>query len=210
MPTGGGGGGGGGLSAVVTDSSLTGNGTSGSPLGLLLVSTNGTLTGAGISSSKLGDTPVTFYTPFVNGNASSGFGNSANEVYLNGIYLPCIETGHLAVNVTTADASNNYDLGIYNAAGTLVLNIGAQSLPSTGYQTFAWVQGSTLLVQGLYWIAMTGNATTAKLGYINNGAYVYATTDHGGATSGGALASSVTPPSLSITGNANLYNFVLY
>lgn len=186
MPPTGGGGGGGGLSTVTTDgvtiqgagtvpspialkaaqtdSSLQGAGTVASPLGILSVGKNATLTGAGTVASPLGVTgwPLTFFSSGV-WNSNSNIGAN-NAIAISGIVIPYALTfGHIAVNVATADASNNYDIGIYTAAGALVADIGPQTLPSTNYVHFATVQGSQTIQAGMYLFAFTGVATTAKL-----------------------------------------------
>ena len=134
---------GGGISTVTTNSSLTGAGTSGSPLGV-----NGW--------------PLTFFSSGV-WNTNNIFAG-ANDVAICGIVIPYSLTfGHIAVNVNTADAANNYDIGIYTAAGAIVADIGPQTLPSTGYVHFAAVQGSQTIAPGMYLFAWTGVSATAKL-----------------------------------------------
>jgi hypothetical protein len=137
------GGGGGGLATVTTDSTLTGNGTAGSPLGVK-------------------GWPLKFF--------SSGIWNSqasfpgANAISICGLVLEYELTfGNIAVNVNTSDAVNNYDIGIYTAAGALVADIGPRPLPSTGFVHFAAAQGSQTIPPGLYLFAWTGPVNTAKL-----------------------------------------------
>ena len=64
-------------------------------------------------------------------------------------------------------STNSYDLGLYNSAGTLVLNLSAGSLhgstfaPAVGPVTVSWQQGSTLLQPGKYYLAYYSSLTTA-------------------------------------------------
>lgn len=140
MPTGSGGG----LAAVQTNSTLTGTGTSVSPL-------------------SVAGWPLAFYTNVTNQGASTGLGG-ANQVYIIGFANPSNVTfANISVAIQTADAVNLYDLGVYNQAGSLLAHIGAQSLPSTGNQTFAVSGGSKTISAGLYVFAFTGNSTTAAL-----------------------------------------------
>ena len=131
------------MSTVTTNSSLTGAGTSGSPLGV-----NGW--------------PLTFFSSGVWNSNANFLGN--NDIAICGIVIQYALTfSHIAVNVATADAVNNYDLGIYTAAGALVADIGPQTLPSTGYVHFATVQASQTIAPGMYLFAWTGPVNTAKL-----------------------------------------------
>jgi hypothetical protein len=181
-------GGGGGLSSVTTDATLAGAGTSGNPLKL----------------------PPVNYFCWNNRNAN-GYGPGAgNQIAVAGfILLVPITTSNITVNVSTADAVNNCDIGIYNFAGSLRLNIGAQTLPSTGDRTFAWSQGSTTLLPGLYAVAFTSTAATAKLGY-DSGAFLWLASNNYAASAGGALPASVTAFSLvPATDHQNINWFVL-
>lgn len=94
------------------------------------------------------------------------------------------------VNVTTSDATNLYDIGVYTKAGSLIANIGAQHLPNNNIQTFATVQGAQTIPSGLYIFTITGNAATASISYDNDSpAWVIANSF--AASSGGALPSSI-------------------
>jgi len=176
MPTGGGGGGG--LSSVTTNSTLTGTGTSGSPLGV---------TGE----------PISFFTQQWNQGPDGQTG--ANQVYINGFYTASALTfAHIGVNVYTSDNAHNYDLGIYTKAGTLLANIGAQTLPSTGIQAFATLQGSQTITPGLYVFALTGTAFTAQLGICTQAATWVRNVNYT-SSSGGALPASISAVSFSIS-----------
>lgn len=179
--------GGGGLSAVATNSSLTGNGTSGSKL-------------------SVADWPLSWWsgpeldTAFHLGGANAvavlGFGLSAAVTF-----------SKIAVYVGAADAVNNYDFGIYSKAGALLANIGAQPLPSTGVQSFNTVQASQTILPGLYLFAYTGAAVTAFTEY----AFYYPTwfaNANLAASTGGALPVSV--GAQVITPNTGQFWFQIY
>lgn len=170
---------GGGLSTVHTTSTLTGNGTTGSPIGV-----------AGW--------PLTFF--------SLGFPQSqetlagANDIDASGFVLPYPLTfAHILVNIDTADAVNDYDIGIYTKAGVLVANIGGQPLPSTGSQSFATLQGSQTILPGLYAFAWTGAATTAQIGNTNQSGEVWFQSHNIGTAVAGTLPASVSAIAVSPT-----------
>lgn len=199
-----------GILQVSTDASLQGAGTSGSPLGILKVSTDATLTGAGTTGSPLGAQLTTFYAPLLdNHNVVAGFGFNPNQTILQGVYLPAINTTDITLNITTTDNANNYDVGFYNAAGSRVAHIGAQTLPAGGYQTFAWSGGPFLLAAGLYYFGLTGANNVAQLGYLNTSGWTRGQTITGGVTVGGALLASVVPPANVVVGNSNFAVFAL-
>lgn len=174
------GGGGGGLSSVTTNSTLTGNGTGGSPLGV-----------AGM--------PIIFYSSG-NGLSSESLA-AANDIDASGFVLQYpITFAHLAFQVNTADGVNSYDVGIYTNAGALVANIGPQHLPSTGLVSFITLQGSQTILPGLYAFAWTSAATTAQLGIDNNLSFTWFQSHSIGTSSGSTLPASVSPIAISVTG----------
>jgi hypothetical protein len=111
-------------------------------------------------------------------------------------------TTQFGYNVQTADNSADlYDLGIYNSSGTLLGHTGATAgtsiAASTGNKNIAWLSSFALTGGQLYFFAITGNASTFKLGAAGSSLSLYCgvTASAGGATSGGVLNSSLTPPS---------------
>lgn len=140
-----GGGGGGGLSIVTTNATLTGTGTVATPLGV-----------AGW--------PVTYFQQFVPSVAGAVI--NANEVIGQGIVLNApVSFSKIGVTISVADVVNLYDLGIYTQAGVLLADIGPQTLPAIGIQSFATLQGLQTIGPGLYIFAMTANVSVAQFNY---------------------------------------------
>jgi fibronectin-binding autotransporter adhesin len=140
---------------------------------------------------------------FVTGAQRTGAVQAAtqnvNKVW--GIILPYnVTTTTVTYDITTADnTANDYDIGIYNNSGNLVVDIGptpGSTLASpTGFHTLTWTQGSTALSAGRYYLAITTNCKTncAKVaGAID--VVSFAVNASAGASTGGALSATVTPP----------------
>jgi len=200
---------GGGSSTVTTDGvTIQGDGSIGNPIALKQVETQARLTGAGTVASKLdiAGWPLPF---FMNVN-NNGNGNvpGANNMILWGVVIPFAVTfAHIIFILATADGSNNSDVGLYNASGNLIANIGAQHLGSTGVQSVATVQGAQTILPGLYFYGITSaagtlNAWSGSLGagcYYNN---AFAT------TSGGAMNATITPPTLAMNANSPSFGLI--
>jgi hypothetical protein len=165
--------GGGGSGLIQTNSTLTGNGTLGSPLGV-----------AGM--------PIAFFAWGNQSNAAGEALGAANQIDACGFVLPYPLTfSKILASIVTADAGNNYDIGIYTKAGALVANIGAQPLPSTGAQAFATIQGSQTILPGMYAFGWTGAAITAQLGINQNWNIPWFQSHNIGTGTAGALPASV-------------------
>jgi len=178
---------GGGSSSVVTDGSLTGDGSAGSPL-------------------SVAGTPVSFFT--WGSQDSYNARNGANQVSVSGFLLPVrITFGHLILDIFTDDATNNYDAGIYSVAGSLLAHIGAQTLPNSGQQSFAISGGAVTLNPGLYYFGWTGNDTTALIAYSSR---IMSTlfNQNIASSSGGALPASIGAITPAFTTNS--WKFGLY
>ena len=146
--------------------------------------------------------------------------SSANRCLVWGFTLPvAVQTSQIGYSVgANPDNSGtyNYDLGIFNSAGTLVLNLSGGSLhgssfaPATGATNLPWTQGSTLLLPGAYYLAYYSSNTTATpptlYGSSGNAPVFYkAESGSSGAQgssgfsitprAGGVLPSSISPPS---------------
>ncbi|HXJ90785.1 MAG TPA: hypothetical protein VMS18_28505 [Candidatus Binatia bacterium] len=166
---------------------------------------------AGVSTSWL--------TPISAANNGAYPSSAANKCLMWGFTLPVsVQTSQISYYIgANPDSSGtyNYDLGIFNAAGTLVLNVSAGSLhgstfaPATGVVTMSWAQGSTLLQPGAYYVAYYSSNTTATpptlYGASGNAPVFYkAESGSGGAQgsngfvitprSGGILPSSISAP----------------
>lgn len=207
MPTGGGSGAGS-LTTVTHDTTLTGAGTSLSPLGLLKVTTDATLTGDGIAASPLGvsasfqPTPQPGLVGPTLFSTITGYAPQANKTTLLGVVLPALILSHgIWLDVTVADNSHLYSFGIYNNTGTLIVATTPAGVAATGYQAFAWAGSLPVsFVAGVYWIAFTGTAATLNMTGTtadtrNPLCYGQVGAATGGTTSSGALnASGLTTP----------------
>jgi hypothetical protein len=111
-----------------------------------------------------------------------------------------VTTTKITYDVTTADnTANNYDIGIFDNSGNLVVNIGPTPgttfAPSKNFRTLPWTQGSTALLAGRYYIAFTTNCASSCALVAGTSAYVsFAISVSAGTSSGGALPSTLTPP----------------
>ncbi len=141
---------------------------------------------------------------FVTGGARTGSNaagvNSVTKLW--GFLLPYgVNTTTITYDVTTADnTSNKYDLGIYDNAGNLVVNIGPTAgttfSAAKAFKTLPWAQGATSLSPGRYYLALTTNcaSTCAKIGATST--FVsYAINASAGASQGATLPANVSPPS---------------
>lgn len=127
----------------------------------------------------------------------------ANQVIYAGLALGYqLKANKLVLKIAAADASHNSDFGIYNqAANSLLANIGAQTIGSTGFQSFALVQGTVTFNPGLYIFAWTSTAATIGLGSAGTLPVWAANVSGVGTSSGGALPASFTAPTVGFTTN---------
>jgi len=178
---------------------LQGQGTIASNLALKAVQTNAGLTGAGTVGSPLGAAPTTYWQPWFGRGSLSSQTITANTLYLSAMPVNWPVTfSHIGYAVNTADNSGNlYDIGVYNAAGTLLVHLGATAgttfCPTTGNKSVA--VSSTTLQPGVYYFAVTGNASTLSMNNCDT-SHFFASISFG-ASSGGALPNSITPQSFS-------------
>jgi hypothetical protein len=140
---------------------------------------------------------------FVTGGARSVGSQAATEnvTKLWGFLLPyTLTTTQITYQVTTADnTANEYDIGIYNTSGKLLLDIGAKPgttfAASDAFHTLSWTQGSTGLAAGQYYLALTTNCASAcaQMGAAV-GNVSFAVNVSAGASADGALPSTITVP----------------
>ena len=153
-----------------------------------------------ISAQSANAKPLPF---FISGDGRIGFtqGATKNVTTLWGFLLPYpVTSTQITYDVATPDkTTNNYDIGIYNSAGMLVADIGAIAgttfAPSGGFVTLPWVQGSTALTAGRYYIGFTTDCSTgcAKIAAAgSNISFVVGVSV--GASTGGALPTTITAP----------------
>jgi hypothetical protein len=140
---------------------------------------------------------------FATGGERTGANQSAgkNTTQLWGFLLPYnVTTTEIIYDVTTADnTSNDYDIGIYNNSGGLVVDIGPTPgttfAPAKNFHTLAWTQGSTSLPAGRYYLAFTTNCSGTCAAVASTTAFVsFAIAVSGGTSAGGALPSTMAPP----------------
>lgn len=200
----------GGSGTTQTDGvTIQGDGSAGNKIAIKQVETAARLTGAGTVASPLDIVgwPVAGYLYPANDSGNLAF--AANQTRVMAFQLGYALTfSNIGVKVAVLDAGHNYDFGIYDAAGTLVAHIGAQTLPATGNLGFAVVGAPITITPGLYMFAMTGAATTAALGYDSGISITLFSNQSYSATSGGALNGSVT--ALTPTPGLNAIAFSLY
>ena len=131
-------------------------------------------------------------------NNGAGPAPTANKLVIAGFYLPYpMAISTIGFFVDTTDGSNNSDVGLYNSAGTLVANIGAQHLGSSGPIAGTIVQGTINEPAGFHYFAYTSVGTTLQLAQDSTGVYFtpYANVAFG-TSSGGALPASIAAPAI--------------
>lgn len=171
---------------------------------------------AGDNSTKLATTAfVTSTCMWTTYPSTSGTGNTlsgtANKATLWKVWLPApCSTSAVTYDIGTADnTSNTYDLGLYSGAGALVVHTGSTAgtsfAASTGAKDASWA-ASAVLPAGVYYIALTSSctATCATLAGSSSNAIARETNTTVNVSTGGTLASSVTPPADSSAGGAQL------
>ena len=140
---------------------------------------------------------------FVTGGASTGTSQSvtANVNNLWGFLLPyAVTTTQITYEVMAVDnTANDYDIGIFNTSGKLLVDIGPTPgttfAASDAFQTLPWTQGSTSLAAGEYYLGITTNCSTACAQIAAAPATVsFAINVSAGTSTGGALSATITLP----------------
>lgn len=149
-------------------------------------------------------------------SAGIAFG-AANTLRLSpGLIDRTVTISDLGVVVTTADAGQNIQLGIYRSSATtaypttLVGNTGSITLTGTGNKTAALAGGNVTLTPGLYWFS-TNNTGTAVVCVRAATAQTYGGIVVGSTTLGNILGNGVglaflTTPETFGTWTANITN----
>lgn len=184
------------------------------------------------------DIPVTtgWDTPDCNTRVTNA-GMASNQTVLQCWYTSGFTATNISLNVTTADNSANvYDWGVYNSAGTMLVDTGgitgSVGLASTGVKTFAIIINSACtganapskcctgagtgtcpasapvtIPAGLICTAVTGNAAVIT----TNGCFSAATSapvNFGETTSGGATTSGKLSTSITApSGRTSVFNY---
>jgi len=195
----------------IVNGDISGDCTTSGSLAIICTKTNGTsfatvatsgsasdLSSGTLAAARGGVGIAPFYS--TSSNAGSAAALTLNKVLLNGFYLSTPVTfTQLTYRILTADnTADTYDLGIYNASGTLICDFGSIAgtvfAPSSNTNmTIACTQGTVIAPAGKYYVGVTaGTAATATVA----GASSYWTfiASNTLTTSGGALAGSISPP----------------
>lgn len=201
-------GGGGGSGTVQTDGvTIQGDGSAGNKIAIKAVQLTARLTGAGTVASPLdvAGWPIAYFAP-PTPEGTGNFSVTVNTLDVYGIAIPyAVVASNISISVDVADGANNYDFGLYNAAGTRVAHTGAVSVGATGTVTIALTGAPITLAPALYFFAWTGNSATLvlKMGvnFAGGGQAPYGLSfNHGySASVGGVLPASITPPAQSVT-----------
>jgi len=191
--------------AVPTNGQILIGSTGKAPVvGTLTAGANVTITNAAgkitIASTGGGTTALPFFVT-ASGRTGTTIGAGANVNSLWGFLLPYnVTSTEITYDVMVADNSAHaYDIGLFDNSGSLVVDLGATAgttfAAAKGFNTLTWAQGSTSLTAGRYYLGFTTNCTatcakiaaaTAVVSFIIN--------KSGGASSGGALSTSIVPP----------------
>ena len=178
----------------------------GSSSGVTSVTGTAPVTSSGGATPAIGLTGLGYWQTPVSNMGLTPLAIAANVTPVVGLPIAYpLNVGHLTFNVTTLDNSANlYDFGLYNAAGTLVADLGPASYTTTGIKTGALVQGTVRLNPGLYYIALTGNAAVLLISGIgaNGSLWQFGASANAGASVGGQLPATITPPAVTITDTA--------
>jgi hypothetical protein len=171
---------------------------------------------AGDNSTKIATTAfVTSTCMWTTYPTTSGTGNTlsgtANKATLWKVWLPApCSTAAVTYDIGTADnTSNTYDLGLYNAAGTLMVHtgstLGTSFAASTGVKDANWT-ASAVLPAGIYYIALSSSCTAscATLAGSTSNAIARETNTTVSVTSGGTLSTPITPPADVSSGGAQI------
>jgi hypothetical protein len=202
-----------------------------------LVSGNYTkATGAGAigdSSVTAGPYAIGWMTELTGGNNGVLPSSAANKAMMWGLTLTYpLSTSQVTYDIgSNADntATNNYDLGLFNSGGTLVLNLNSGTLhgssfaPATGAVTLSWAQGAKTLQPGSYYLMYySSNVTSTPPTLVSpsataftfykgeaGGSGVCGTTQGSGGfaitpLAGGALPASITAPANTFSWSACL------
>jgi hypothetical protein len=125
----------------------------------------------GDSTVVAGPYAIGWMTELTGGNNGVLPSSSANKAMMWGVTLSYpLSTSQVTYDVgSNADntATNNYDLGVFNSSGTLVLNLNSGTLhgnsfaPALGAVTLSWAQGTKTLQPGNYYLMYYTSNTTS-------------------------------------------------
>lgn len=147
-----------------------------------------------------GTVPSIGYWQVPVGSTFSTLTASANQTLAYGQPIPVqLSIGHITFSVTAADVTGGdvYSVGLYDSSGNLKASCSAAAYTTTGLKTCAISQGTVTLPAGLYYLAYTGNASSLQISTSNTGQFAacFGISTSAGASSAGALPSTITAPS---------------
>ena len=147
---------------------------------------------ATLNSRAIITDPFTAYELAANGTTTKL--SSANQIAIYPFHLPYPqEVTNICLFIGEADGSNDYDFGIYDADGNLICHAGAQEVPTASSVSFEMTGGPVVIGPGLYFLAITGEATNLMWAVSTNGDdYALGLFNAGSSSSGGALPSTIT------------------
>jgi hypothetical protein len=224
-------GGGGGISSVTHDTTLTGSGVAASPLGLVTPIAAANLglptcadsggqhlnfTGSAITCGTSG--PAVATTAFM--QSPECYSPANITVAANATYVAMILVDHLvsftkmAYSVSPTSGTENADFGLYNAAGNLIADVGAQHFSSSNLNQKTPVQTTPItMTPGYYYVAFTSTGTVTGLAGCGNGTnasgWNFFLSTNLVASTGGALPSSITPQTPVVSFGSTI-KFALY
>ncbi len=169
-----------------------------------------------ILSSSTGSPATLFQAWGGMARSSAGINNAANQIIMSGFYTgQSITFTNIVVNVTTLDAGNNYDWGIYDSSGVLKAHVGAHTVGATGLIDLPVVGGSASITAGKYYFSQTGVGSTAALSIASQAVVgvaltFLASTASVTASAGGVLPASATIPADSWAASSSVHAFALH
>jgi hypothetical protein len=113
-----------------------------------------TIEGDGSAGNPLHVVPVDYYTT---SSPDDFIGTTVDVLNVSGFVASSPLTfSNIMLLVAAADPTETVDVGIYNLAGDLIANIGAQIITAGGLQTLPTLQGAQTIPQGRYMLGVTG------------------------------------------------------
>ena len=162
---------------------------------------------SGYITSNTTSTWAKFFTSTIQPTISNNT-ITLNTADMTGISIPvptCFDAIGYGINTSDTTLTDHYDIGVYQTSGTiqsLLADIGAQSMPTSGIFVASTTQGLQCIPAGIYQSSWTGNSTTAKFDagnsifYPNNFALQSAST-------GGQLPATSTSPTINWSAGGN-------
>jgi hypothetical protein len=122
---------------------------------------------------------------------------ATNATYCAGfiVYPGGLSVGHIAIDVTTDDASHPVDFGIYNSAGTLEAHTGPITISTTGTLSEAFTGGTQTIAAGKAYFCTTSTAATLAFNMRTQSPTFFSYATVSSATTSGTLNGTITPPS---------------